>query len=175
GSSTRLKSRLYISFVASGLIAGITFSVFPEIDLSVSRAFYRGSDGFVGQSLAWVRHFRVLFIIIFWVCAAGSLIGLWMTRRRARSWLGLTYAQWLFLVFCIAVGPGVVVNLALKDHWGRARPKQIAEFGGRKTFTPPLLPSSECAINCSFVAGEPASIFLPFFAAALIAPQWSTP
>ena len=66
-----------------------------------------------------------------------------------------------------------VTNLALKDHWGRARPKQILEFGGNKSFTPALIPSNECSRNCSFVAGEPSSTFAPFYAAAFVIPQWS--
>jgi lipid A 4'-phosphatase len=83
--------------------------------------------------------------------------------------------HWLYLVLCLGVGPGLVTNTLLKDQWGRARPAQIVEFGGSKTFTPPLLPADQCARNCSFVSGEAASMFAVFYAAALIVPQWSLP
>src|SRR6202007_2501046 len=53
-------------------------------------------------------------------------------------------------------GPGLVTNAILKDHWGRARPTQITEFGGTKAFTPALVPARQCERNCSFVAGHPA-------------------
>ena len=43
-------------------------------------------------------------------------------------WLSLGLPQWLFLAVCLGVGPGLVANLLLKDQWGRARPKHIAEF-----------------------------------------------
>jgi lipid A 4'-phosphatase len=58
---------------------------------------------------------------------------------------------------------------------GRARPKQIVEFGGTKVFTPPLLPASQCRRNCSFISGEAASTYVTFYAAAVLVPQWSVP
>ena len=72
----------------------------------------------------------------------------------------------------MAVGPGLVANVVLKDNWGRARPRSVVEFGGTKHFTPALIPAGECARNCSFVSGEASSAFVPFFAAALSPPQF---
>jgi membrane-associated PAP2 superfamily phosphatase len=80
----------------------------------------------------------------------------------------------MFLLLCFAVGPGLVANIIFKDHWGRARPMQVVEFGGDKSYTPPLTPSDQCARNCSFFSGEASAIFALFFAAALVVPQWST-
>jgi dolichol-phosphate mannosyltransferase len=59
-----------------------------------------------------------------------------------------------------------------KENMGRARPRDIVEFGGTKTFTPPLVPSRECARNCSFISGEASSIYAAFFALALLIPQY---
>src|SRR5262249_27542471 len=58
-----------------------------------------------------------------------------------------------------------------KDHWGRARPNEIVEFGGWKAFTPAVVPADQCNSNCSFVSGEAASVFLPFYAIALLLPE----
>jgi lipid A 4'-phosphatase len=36
-------------------------------------------------------------------------------------------------IFCLLVfllGPGLIVNVILKDHWGRPRPRQVDLFGG---------------------------------------------
>lgn len=44
----------------------------------------------------------------------------------------------LYLLLVIALGPGLVVNLVFKDHWGRPRPLQITEFGGPHQYVPPL-------------------------------------
>jgi len=31
------------------------------------------------------------------------------------------------------IGPGLLVNTVFKEHWGRARPSQVEEFGGQQT------------------------------------------
>ena len=53
---------------------------------------------------------------------------------------------------------------------GRGR-FQIVEFGGTKSYTPPLTPSDQCAHNCSFVAGEASTIYVTFFALAFLFPS----
>jgi lipid A 4'-phosphatase len=171
--ASRFPAVFLISSLTLGVVAGATFLAFPEIDLMVSRAFYSGNGNFAGQSAFLVIGLRVVFVVVFWLCVAGAAAGLWMTRDRKRAWLHLTFAHWLFLAICLAMGPGLVANLLLKDHWGRARPRHVAEFGGPKTFTPPLIPANQCPRNCSFVSGEAASIFLPFYAVAFVVPQWA--
>jgi lipid A 4'-phosphatase len=166
-------ANLWVCCMALWVLAGLAFLAFPEIDLSVSRAFHVGRGAFSGQSLAWVQMLRNVFVGVFYLCIAISLGGLIIARGRTRTWLRLTGTQWLFLAICLAMGPGVVTNVVLKDHWGRARPKQVVEFGGSKTFTPPLIPTAQCANSCSFVSGEAASIFMPFYAAGLVMPQWT--
>jgi lipid A 4'-phosphatase len=47
----------------------------------------------------------------------------------------------LFILLCIIIGPGLIINGVLKDHWGRPRPRQIVEFGGKLAYRQPLLPS----------------------------------
>jgi lipid A 4'-phosphatase len=165
--------RLRFSYLTLGLalLAAAVFSAFPNIDLEVSRAFY-AEGAFVGNTLVGVKVLRGSFIVLFWACAVLALIGLVATWRGRRVWMGLALPQWVFLVVCLVVGPGLIANVVLKDHWGRARPKQIVEFGGDKAFTPALLPSAECHLNCSFVAGEAAAGFVPFYAAAFVVPQW---
>jgi lipid A 4'-phosphatase len=47
----------------------------------------------------------------------------------------------------------------LKDYGGRARPAKIVPFGGSARFSPALLPSDQCASNCSFVSGHASAGF----------------
>lgn len=54
------------------------------------------------------------------------------------------------------LGPGLIVNGALKNGWGRARPADIAEFGGDGVFTQAFHMVGTCTRNCSFVSGEAA-------------------
>jgi membrane-associated phospholipid phosphatase len=78
----------------------------------------------------------------------------------------------LFLIGTLAVGPGLLTNTLLKDHWGRARPIDVTEFGGLSRFTPWWDPHGDCPNNCSFIAGEPAGAFWTLAPAALAPPQW---
>ena len=57
------------------------------------------------------------------------------------------------------LGPGLVVNGILKEHWGRARPRDVTQFGGDRRFTPALVIADQCERNCSFSAGHPSAGF----------------
>ena len=57
------------------------------------------------------------------------------------------------------LGPLVIVNLWLKEYWGRPRPLQTVEFGGEHPYVPPGFISGYCESNCSFVSGEAAAGF----------------
>ncbi len=43
----------------------------------------------------------------------------------------------LYVLLVIAIGPGVVVNLVVKDHWGRPRPVHVKEYGGEYDYVAP--------------------------------------
>jgi lipid A 4'-phosphatase len=57
----------------------------------------------------------------------------------------------------------LVVNVLFKEHWGRARPLDVTEFGGDHLFTSALTITNQCAHNCSFVGGEASSFAALFF------------
>jgi lipid A 4'-phosphatase len=62
------------------------------------------------------------------VSFGGLLASLWKERlRRYRP-------HCLFLLLSLAAGPGLVVNLVLKAHWGRPRPVSTVTFGGTETY-----------------------------------------
>lgn len=44
----------------------------------------------------------------------------------------------LYILLVILIGPGLLVNLVFKDHWGRPRPVHIQQFGGEYQYVPPL-------------------------------------
>ncbi len=60
------------------------------------------------------------------VCLASFLV----SRVKPMRWFGG------FLAVAMILGPGLLVNSALKGHFGRPRPKQVIEFGGSRTFLP---------------------------------------
>ena len=64
-----------------------------------------------------------------------------------------------FLFSSFLLGPVLLVNGLLKEFIGRARPKNIIEYGGTKIFSPAYFPADQCETNCSFVSGDAAVAF----------------
>ena len=77
----------------------------------------------------------------------------------------------LFLLTTLALGPGILANTILKDHWARSRPTS-RQLGGTDHFTAWWDPRGDCPNNCSFIAGEPSGAFWTLAPAALMPPQW---
>src|SRR5215510_3108994 len=159
--------------LAFGGAAGAVLVAFPEIDLFVAHATFSPATGFIGWQLGWLGVVRSAFIVFYFGTIALAIVGWLASRKSHRSIVGAKES--MFMLLCLSVGPGLLANVGFKDQWGRARPKQIVEFGGARHFTPALLPTDQCKRNCSFVSGEASSVFAPFYAAAAIAPQWAAP
>lgn len=152
-----------------GLLAGLIFAAFPQIDLAVSNLFYTGDNRFLFSRPGAGNALRRIIYYAFVLLTAGAAVGFVLAAFRGRRLFGLGFTAWAYIVLCIAVGAGLVANTMFKDQWGRARPHQIVAFGGTKQFSPPLTRSDQCERNCSFVSGEAASIFAIGFAVALLA------
>ncbi|WP_347989251.1 phosphatase PAP2 family protein [Methylomonas sp. AM2-LC] len=77
--------------------------------------------------------------------------------------------QALYIVLVIAIGPGLVVNLIFKDHWGRPRPMHITQFGGEYQYIPPIQIGD--TPDKSFVCGH-CSVGYAFFALYFLAQNY---
>lgn len=154
--------------LAVGVLSLVIFVCAPGIDVACARLFYIGNHHFIGNAIEFVPLIRLSFNIFFFAVCAITLVGLIMAARKSGPWLDLSFGRWLFVALCLITGPLVVANLGFKDHWGRARPRDVIEFGGSKAFSAPFPPSTQCDYNCSFVSGEASSIFVVLFAAALL-------
>jgi lipid A 4'-phosphatase len=158
-----------------GMVA-FTLAIFlfaPQVDLAASELFYDPERGFV---LASWRPIVLLFQAIPWI-AWGTLslvaVGVSWLLLLGRPLWRLDRKALIFLVASTAVGPGLLANTLLKDHWGRARPTQIEAFGGAHRFTPAPLPAAECDRNCAFVSGHAALAFSLVSLAFLLPPGHS--
>jgi lipid A 4'-phosphatase len=154
-------------FLASFLvICGGTVLV-PAIDLWASGLFYEPGRGF---PLAGWAPVALLHAAIPYLAALIGLAGLALVALGARrTWRGLDWRAGAFLALALALGPGLVVNTIFKDHWGRARPAEIVQFGGSAKFSRPFVPSDQCRRNCSFPSGDPSVGFVLSAAGMLIA------
>ncbi|MBL6752372.1 MAG: phosphatase PAP2 family protein [Nevskia sp.] len=138
------------------IVCTATLIVLPELDMGLSGLFYRPDQGFyLDHSLPVQIAYKGVPLLL---CAVvPALIGglAWFSRSRdARARRYRSY--FAFALLSLALGPGLVGNTLLKEHWGRPRPEQITQFGGTGDYVPAYLPSRQCTHNCSFVSGHAA-------------------
>ena len=77
----------------------------------------------------------------------------------------LVKRMFLITILSLAIGPGLFVNLAFKEHWGRARPYQVIRDNSQ--FALPWQPDFNQPKNNSFPSGHEsigAFIGIPFIA-----------
>ena len=131
-------------------------------DLLVSSRFCIGGKWPVGDQQPW----HLLYLLDRGPSIALGLCGLVAAiigsiDKRRHSWI----RPGLFLVILLALGPGLLVNSVFKEHWGRPRPREIIQFGGKKEFLHPW--QKGIAHNGrSFPSGHSSAAFYltaPFF------------
>jgi lipid A 4'-phosphatase len=173
---TKFRREFLFAAAALAIPLGVLLVSNPEIDLALSGAFWgmcpAPSAGRAWCATSTITSARQIFMGVFAVVALATLVVTARVLIEKRQWFGLDQARCWFMIAVLIVGPGIVANLILKDNLGRARPRDVVEFGGTKAFTPPLIPSRECPRNCSFISGEASSIYAAFFALALLIPQY---
>jgi lipid A 4'-phosphatase len=135
------------------------FLTWPEIDMAVEHLFADGVSGFPLRHHPVAKWFNTLINNLAAILILFTLLGLILTSRMHAPFAGLWRRQHGFVFSAIVLGPGVIANFVFKEHWGRARPRQIAEFGGAQDFSPPLVMTDQCATNCSFVSGDASMAF----------------
>lgn len=138
----------------------ILFIAFPELDIGASQLFYKQGQGGVvpGFWLADSEFLKVFFRLVDDVAQGVLLLSIAIAvfyglKKHPRFLASAIVATSLLL------GPAIAVNAVFKEHWDRARPRQIVEFGGAKQFTPAWVISDQCSRNCSFVSGHAAAGF----------------
>ncbi len=143
-------------------------SISSALDLYIASLFYFGNLQFSLQSFDFVSIlFRKILIPIILIYILVFPI---LSRHYGISKIFFGYRfsirEILLIWFCQIFSILVVVNLFLKNLWGRARPGDILEFGGVETFSPWYKISNSCDTNCSFVSGDSSvgfAIIILFF------------
>jgi len=149
-----------------GLRAAILASIFlglipawwPELDLKVAAAFYDDARGFANHDLPVIT---VIYHGINWL-ARGAFLALafglagGMAFQASRNFGQLPTSAprplrpprvrqaMACALLSLVIGPGLLVNLVLKENVGRARPIQVEAFGGNRQFSPALRQAHEC-------------------------------
>ena len=156
-----------------GFVVGLICAVDPQLDLDISAPFFHRAPPtlFAVNAQGWVQTTRwaarvliTLLALPGFLAILGKLI--WPHRRMLISGRAA-----LLLVATIALGPGLLTNVLLKNHWHRPRPIDVQQFEGDEHFTPWWDPRGDCPDNCSFIAGEPSGAFWTLAPAALAPPE----
>jgi membrane-associated PAP2 superfamily phosphatase len=160
-------------FIAA--VTGLTFGLFPDLDLRISRIFYEHVVG--GNAFGW-RIYRPLMLARdagLWVgtlLIAPFLVALAIKLLLPRRKMMASGRAILFLTATLALGPGLLVNVALKDHWHRPRPIDVQQFGGSEHFRAWWDPRGDCPNNCAFVSGDVSGAFWTIAPAVLAPVSW---
>lgn len=161
---------LFVTTVLSAV-----FLLAPSIDLVVSGWFHAAGQGFPAEQVPFLRDLRALGMFTTRAIIAVFVVVLILKLALPQRPTLIPPRALLFLAASQAIGPGLVVNVVLKEFWGRARPRQTDLFGGDLTFSPPWAIADQCSSNCSFVSGESASSFWMLAFAFVVPVGWRRP
>src|SRR5262244_2092592 len=136
-----------------GAGVGLVFAVWPQLDIAISQLFFDSARGvFPSQYSKLAAHLRDGFnyTTAALVAPAGIALILKLLLPQRRMLIAARAA--LFLIATIALAPGLMANVILKENWNRPRPIEVKQFGGDLAFVPWWDPRGTCDKNCSFVA-----------------------
>jgi lipid A 4'-phosphatase len=138
------------------LCLSLLFILFPQIDLFVSNLFFDGKTFPANGTWAeeFLYHSVKPIIIIF---ALSSLAIFLYNYFKKKSILNINAKVLLYIFLVLGVAPGLIVNVILKENWGRPRPAQCTQFGGKLNFSPPFIPTKQDGY--SFPSGHSAAAF----------------
>jgi len=157
--------------LAIGFALGLICAVDPQLDLDLARITFDASRHMFGvNAQLWVQHTREAARIAITLLALPAVLAILLKLIFPHRRMLIEARAALFMIATLALGPGILTNLLLKDHWGRPRPIDIQQFGGDYRFKPWWDPRGDCPNNCSFIAGEPSGAFWTLAPAALAPP-----
>jgi lipid A 4'-phosphatase len=157
-------------------VTGVVFGLYPDLDLRVAKHFHDYIDksriAFSWRIYPPIMRARDLSLWITTVLVLPAVVALAIKVLLPKRKLLISGRAIVFLIATLALAPGLLVNILLKDHWHRPRPIDVTEFGGQQHFVPWWDPRGDCPNNCSFVSGDVSGAFWTIAPAALAPPQW---
>jgi lipid A 4'-phosphatase len=170
-----MKESLWVDFVLPFFIIVLLTIVLSllKADLEIEKWFYSPDAGwYLRQKLPWTFLYDYGAIPAFLICLAGFLFFVMSFFQKAC----LPYRKTgLFLVLVMILGPGLVINTAFKDHWGRPRPFDIVNFGGEGQFRH-VWEKGQSGMGKSFPSGHASVgffLFSPYFILRQRSRKWA--
>ncbi len=138
------------------IIMGILVTVGHDFDIFFSSLFYYGNSQFFLQSYDTLSIiFRDIFLpfLIFYLLVL-PIIAYFLPINKLYMGHNFLLKELVFVVLTSLTALVLVVNILLKNLWGRTRPNDIFQFGGTDAFSPWYKLGDVCVSNCSFVSGD---------------------
>jgi len=152
-----IKLRRSQIILASFAIFAMFVTAFPGVDLAISSLFFDGRTFLRDQ---WWQRLLQQGLGYFLPISVGVVALIYACNRLWKLNICCVDARRVvYVVLVLAIGCGFIVNFGLKDHFHRARPRDVVEFGGTKLFSPAFQVSNQCRTNCSFSSGDAAGAF----------------
>jgi membrane-associated phospholipid phosphatase len=164
---------VFIVLAGLAVLTGLVFAVAPGIDLAVASFFHDfGIRTAMPQLYRAIEIARSLEPVVttLAIAPAAAVVAIKMFWPKRPTLMRGRAA--LFLIVTLVLGPGLIVNAVLKDHWSRPRPGMVTGLGGAMAFKPWWDPRGACQANCSFVSGETSSAVWLAAPALLVPAPW---
>jgi lipid A 4'-phosphatase len=159
--------------LALAIAVGVPFAIFPQLDLTLVAPFFDPArQGFWVRLDPTLRNFREWSNWVIALIAAPAFFAIPIKLLLPKRPLLVPGRAVVLMIATLALAPGVLANLVLKDYWGRSRPIDVSQFGGDEHYVAWWDPRGDCPKNCSFIAGEPSGAFWTLAPALLLPPPW---
>jgi lipid A 4'-phosphatase len=171
----QVKKNIWIDFALPILIVVFLTAVWglANGDMTIAKRFYSADKGwFLGAESTWTFLYDFGSIPALLLSTAGFFaFVLSFVSRNLLPWRRIG----LFLVTFMILGPGLIINIAIKDLWGRPRPADIVDFGGEGQFRH-VWEKGPSGQDKSFPSGHAAVgffLFSPFFILRKSSRKWA--
>jgi lipid A 4'-phosphatase len=121
------------------IISGIILLAFPDLDIAISslfldenKEFYLSKNAILLFFYISVNVLTVVSIILLPLALIYIHTPLFKYGQQARAHLRKAL---IILILSLAIAPGYLTHEFFKEYWGRNRPKNVVELGGRQQFS----------------------------------------
>ncbi|MBN1155500.1 phosphatase PAP2 family protein [candidate division KSB1 bacterium] len=125
------KLSLHLIFLFLLLITSTFFIARFDMDMGLARVFFKNNSWYLGNAQPWKFLYEygtypmILFAAFYLLMAVASYsIKRFVPYRK----------EAVFFLLVLLIGPGLLINSAFKDHWGRPRPREVKELDGKWEF-----------------------------------------
>jgi membrane-associated PAP2 superfamily phosphatase len=147
---------------------------FTNLDLVLQKTFYHVDTGWFLKNNSLIKFLYHYGNVPALILSIGGLVLLGMSFYKSK------WVKWrkvgLFLLLAMILAPGLIINTVLKQNWGRPRPRNTQEFGGKYRFEQ-VLSIDKTSPGYSFPCGHASMgfyLFITWFLLRRKNTKWAT-